>query len=240
MLKFSKYLLMMLLVCSFLHSQEAAKNEITIQLPQPEFKGKVSVEEAIKARRTVREFSEQVMTLKELSQLLWSAQGITGEITGHGLTFKLKTVPSAGALYPLNVYVSVKDKAVEGLAPGIYKYIPDTHSIKLVIEGDQTKRVEEAVLGQAISRANVTFIITSESYKTTKKYAERAVQYIYLEAGHLGQNLQLQGEAMGIGTWLIGAYWDGKLVDILKLSYMEIPVYVIAAGHKVVKTESPK
>jgi SagB-type dehydrogenase family enzyme len=232
MLKNIKYVVIVLFACGFLYSQEKVKSESVINLPQPEFKGKVSVEEAIKARRTIREFSEQIVTLKELSQLLWCAQGITGELTAHGTLFKLRTVPSAGALYPLNVYVSVREKGVEGLAPGIYKYIPDNHSIQLVVEGDQTLKVEEAVLGQSISTAPITFIITSESYKTTIKYAERAMQYIYIEAGHLGQNLQLQGEAMGFGTWLIGAYWDGKLVDILKLSYREIPVYVIAAGHK--------
>jgi SagB-type dehydrogenase family enzyme len=222
----------MFLFCGLSYSQEKAKNETIIQLPQPEFKGNVSVEEAIKARRTIREFSPQPATLKELSQLLWSAMGITGELVKGEKTFKLKTVPSAGGLYPLNVYVSVKEKGVEDLAPGIYKYNPEGHSIQLVIEGDQTKKLEEACVGQEIGTAAFTFIITAESYKTTKKYAERAVRYIYQESGHLGQNLQLQGEAMGFGTWLIGAYWDGKLVDILKLSYMETPVYVIAAGHK--------
>jgi len=230
MIKNITYFTLILLICAFLYPQEKIKSESIIKLPQPEFKGKVSVEEAINARRTIREFSQELITLKELSQLLWCAQGITGEHATKAI--KIRAVPSAGALYPLNVYVSVRAKSVEDLAPGIYKYNPEYHSIQLVVEGDQTLKLEEAVLGQTISTAPITFIITSESYKMTIKYAERAMQYIYIEAGHLGQNLQLQGEAMNIGTWLIGAYWDGKIVDILKLPYREIPVYVIAAGHK--------
>ncbi|MEM3389547.1 MAG: SagB/ThcOx family dehydrogenase, partial [Thermoproteota archaeon] len=163
-------------------------NATRLRLPEPRYESEVSVEEALLKRRSVREYARSSLTLQEVSQLLWAAQGVTDP---QGL----RTAPSAGALYPLEVYLIVGE--VESLAPGVYKYVPDGHEIIRVLDGDKRVSLAEAALGQAwVRNAAVDIVIASVYERTTRKYGERGIRYVHLEAGHAAQNICLQAVAL--------------------------------------------
>jgi SagB-type dehydrogenase family enzyme len=231
------FVLLAVFLCTVLYGEAEVKKDTVIQLPSPELKGTMSVEEAIQARRTRREYADTQITQKQLSQMLWSSQGITGEMKRYNL--KLRSVPSAGGLYPLKVYVAIREKAVTGIEAGIYLYEPEYNLIKQVVVGDKSAEITEYTDQPWVGNAPLCFFVTAEPRITMKKYWHRSMQYIYLEAGHLGQNLQLQGEALGMAVCLVGYYDDSKVSNLLNLSYYDIPVYIISAGMKV-KEESPK
>ena len=188
-----------------------------IALPAPRLKGEMSLEEILAARRSVRQFTEEELTLEEISQLLWAAQGITAAWGG-------RTAPSAGALYPLEVCVATAD--------GLYHYVPQGH--KAVVESRAELRGElwQAGLNQnAIREAPAVFVITSVYARTEKKYGERAERYVRLEAGHAAQNLLLQAVALGLGGVPIGAFYDDQVQSALSLPSDHEPLYLIPIGH---------
>jgi len=180
------------------HSKESRDNvpsqlmgQVSISLPKPRYDGGISIEEALLRRRSIRDYAAGSLTLQELSQLLWAAQGITG-------SGGLRTAPSAGALYPLEVYVVVGD--VEGLGMGVYKYRPQEHSIQKVVEGDCRSELAGAALGQScVERAAIDVVITAVYERTTEKYGEWGVRYVHIEVGHAAQNLCLQAAALDLG-----------------------------------------
>lgn len=154
-----------------------------IKLPLPQSKGNISVEEALTKRRSVREYKAVPLTLKEISQLLWASQGITSNWGG-------RVAPSAGALYPLEIYLVVGK--VEGLEPGVYHYRPASHSLIKVAEGDKRLALSNAGLGQScIKNAPINLVICAQYERTTQKYGERGRRYVYMEVGHAGQNIYL-------------------------------------------------
>ena len=154
-----------------------------IMLPKPRLYGNMSLEEAVFKRRSVREYSEEPLRLEDLSQILWAGQGITGS--------RFRSAPSAGATYPLEIYVVVKD--VEGLKPGVYHYIPTNHSLQLLKEGDYSYQLYKACINQRwILDARANLVITGIYGRTTSIYGERGVRYVHMEAGHVGQNIYLQ------------------------------------------------
>ena len=197
-----------------------------IQLPTPAFDGTVSVERAIKERRTIRDFRPRPLNMAQLSQLLWSAQGITDEKKG------LRAAPSGGARYPLDVYAVVGDGGVEGLEPGVYCYHPSKHTIELVTTGDKRRDVAGSSLGQVwMATAPVIFVITAEYERITRKYAERGVRYAQIEVGHVGQNIFLQSVALGLGAGIVGAFGDDEVAKAIGAPKKHEPLIIMPVGY---------
>ena len=196
----------------------------TIQLPEPRLKSEVSLEEALLKRRSVREYANLPLTLEDVSQLLWAAQGITVKWGG-------RTAPSAGALYPLEVYLVVGN--VENLAAGVYKYKPERHELVKVRDDDVRGELAKAALGQSwVKEGAIDIVIAAVYERTTKKYGDRGVRYIHMEAGHAAQNIYLQAVALDLGMVTIGAFYDDRVKDILGMPRNETPLYVIPVGRK--------
>lgn len=201
----------------------SAAGPALIQLPQPRLDSTTSVEAALAARRSIRSFANKPVALEELSQLLWAAQGITAP---RGL----RTAPSAGALYPLELFVVAGNVAT--LPAGTYQYKPVGHHLARVAEGDQRPGLADAALGQSpIRKAPVVIAIVADERKTTIKYGERGVRYVHLEAGHAAQNICLQAEALGLGSVVIGAFSDKDVASLLR-SPGQQPLYLIPLGRK--------
>jgi SagB-type dehydrogenase family enzyme len=195
-----------------------------IQLPLPNYDGNTSVEKALLDRRSVRNYSEGQLNLSELSQILWSAQGITDKTNG------LRTSPSAGALYPLEIYVAAAN--VKSLEPGLYKYNPHDHTLDLISEGDIRNDMSNASLKQgAITNSSAIIIITAIYERTSVKYGKRAERYVFMEAGHAGQNIYLQCVSLGLGTVMIGAFNDDALKKVLNLPDIEHPLALYPVGN---------
>jgi SagB-type dehydrogenase family enzyme len=194
-----------------------------IKLPEPVLDGAISVEKALAARRSVRNYAALPLTLAELSQLLWAAQGISNP---RGL----RTTPSAGALYPLEIY-SVAGN-VDGLASGVYKY--DCLNHVLVKTGDSDIRAElfDAALRQgSIKTAPLVMVICAVYQRVTAKYGDRGIRYTDMEAGHAAQNIYLQAESLGLVTVAIGAFHDSKVKKIVNLVKTEQPLYLMPIGN---------
>jgi len=197
-----------------------------ISLPKPALKGKVSIEETIARRRTIRRFTSEPLSLSQLSQLLFAAQGITEPIRGK------RAAPSAGALYPLEVYIVVGKGGVSGLSAGIYHYLVKNHSLELKMKGDFQKKISASALYQRwVATAPVIFVIAADYSRTTKKYKDRGIRYVHIEVGHCGENIALQAVGLGLGAGFVGAFWDGKLASSLALGKNEVPLYIIPVGH---------
>lgn len=208
------------------------KSKSIIQLPSPKYieVEPVSLRKAIESRRSIRDYSGQPMALGELSFLLWCTQGVK-EVTTRPAT--QRTVPSAGARHPFETYLLVN--RVEGLGPGIYRFIASKHALLAVsLEPGLTERVQDACIGQAlVKNSAVTFIWCAVAYRTTWRYVERGYRYIHLDAGHVCQNLYLAGEAVGVGVCAIGAFDDDKLNNLLGLDGVEqFAVYLAATGKR--------
>lgn len=191
-------------------------------LPQPRRSGPWSVESALGERRSVREYTGEALTRAELGQLLWAAQGIT-EAEG------LRAAPSAGALYPLEVYVAVG--AVDDLACGVYRYEPARHRLALVVAEDRRAGLAAAALGQECVRDGAAVIALAATYRrTTAKYGERGVRYVYMEVGHAAQNVLLQAVALGLGTVVVGAFDDRDVKRVLSMGPKEEPLCLLPVG----------
>lgn len=187
-------------------------------LPLPRLSGEKSLEEALAERRSVREFDDRPLTTAELGQLLWAAQGITRE-NGR------RTAPSAGALYPLEVYVAT--------AEGVFHYVPSGHKWTIHSQTDARPDLFQAALRQAaVRQAPAVFIVTAIYQRTAEKYgAERSPRYVHLEAGHAAQNLLLEAVALGLGAVPIGAFYDEEVQLVLDLPIDHEPLYLIPVGH---------
>jgi SagB-type dehydrogenase family enzyme len=204
-----------------LNVSEKPPQEI-IHLPTPAFESGVSLEEALTHRRSIRDFSAETISTTEISQLMWALQGITDQ-AGH------RTAPSAGALYPLEIYLLTVE--------GMYHYLPHGHQLTLNKKGDYRRGLYEAALEQvAILNAPAVFVITAVYERTSVKYGEdRSPRYVHLEAGHAAQNLLLQATALGLGGVPIGAFYDEQVKDVLSLPPDQQPLYIIPVGHLIVK-----
>lgn len=200
------------------------KDEII--LPKPLYKGKISVEEAMYKWKATRRFKEEPITLQQLSQLLWSSSGLTID----GITSATRVYPSAGAIYPLEVYIVCGN--VKDLHSGIYKYNHKNHSLELIKEGDYRKELTKAALNQFfISQAPVSFVWVAE-YEKTRWYGDRGrIRYIHIDLGHSAQNLTLQTVALGLGTVQVGAFNDDMVRNLLGLPKDKTPVYIMPVGY---------
>lgn len=197
----------------------------TIDLPEPELKSATSVEEALESRRSVRSYKDEPVTKAEVSQLLWAAQGITDR-------GRFRTAPSAGATYPLNVYV-VAGNNVEGLEAGVYKYNISDHKLELIENGDKRPELMKASLRQSsVGNAPFSIIITGIYGRTTGRYGERGKLYTHIEVGHAAQNVALQCRSLGLGTVYIGAFSPDDVADVIDADSNEIPFAVLPVGRK--------
>ena len=194
-------------------------------LPTPVHSG-LSVEDALRQRRSVRNYSSTPMTLADLSQLLWAAQGVTGKTFDH----LLRPAPSAGALYPYEIYVVAMN--VDSLDPGIYHYAVRSHELELVKKGKFRNEVSEAALEQKMmGDADVTFILSALFDRTRHRYGDRGFRYIYIEAGHISQNIYLQAVSLGLGSVAVGAFHDDKTNELIGVTGKnEAAIYMHAVG----------
>jgi SagB-type dehydrogenase family enzyme len=194
----------------------------TIKLPGPQYDSRSSVESALLERRSIRTFSDEPLTLAEVSQLLWAAQGVT-----HGRGFR--TAPSAGALHPLEIYIVAAK--VTGLATGIYKYKPGSHALLRVVEGDKRTDLCRAALNQsAVKNAPVIILFCAVYHRMTVKYGQRGISYVFIEVGHSAQNICLQAVSLGLGTVPMGAFHDDKVKKLLNCEESEEPLYLMPVG----------
>lgn len=197
-----------------------------IKLPEPLTNGKISVEQAIQQRRSVRDFTEESLKLEEVSQILWAAQGITEQNRGY------RSAPSAGATYPLDLYLVVKKDGVIGLKEGVYLYNPFEHKLENILKEDLSLNIKNAALGQSfIGDAPINIVITGVYDRTTSRYGERGKRYVHMEVGHVGQNIYLQAESLGLGTVVVGAFDDRAIKEILNLPQSNEPFYIIPVGN---------
>jgi SagB-type dehydrogenase family enzyme len=196
-----------------------------IQLPDPDYRG-MTVEEAIKKRRSVRNYSTGALSMNQLSQLLFAAQGITGKMYGQ----PLRSAPSAGALYPFELYLVVNN--VKGLSSGIYHYDVLNHAIVVIKSGDFSDHITDAGLKQdMLGEADVTFVLASIFDRVRHKYGERGYRYAYIEAGHISQNIYLQAVSLGLGSVSVGAFLDDKVNQLIGVDgQKEAAIYLHAIG----------
>ncbi len=195
-------------------------------LPEPKTKGPLSLEETLASRRTHRAFLAKPLLLEELAQLLWAAQGITGT------KGRFRAAPSAGALYPLDVYAVVGEASVQGLEAGVYHYLPSRHGLEQIVSADLRKQVAGACLEQMwMAGAPVSLVLTAEYRRIEGKYGSRGRRYAVMEVGHAGQNIFLQAEALGLGAGIVGALDDDGLAKVLHLPRAHEPLIVMPVGH---------
>jgi SagB-type dehydrogenase family enzyme len=196
----------------------------TITLPVPKYEGQISLEQAIKERRSIRSFKNKPLTLEIVSQLLWAAQGVTNE---EGL----RASPSAGATYPMEIYIVVGN--VNGLDAGVYKYDCSTHALLLVNGGDKRVELSDATLGQpSVRMGQIDIVICGVYERTDAKYGARAERYVHMEAGHVAQNIYLQSVVLGLGTVTVGAINDEEVQLVVGNKLGEHPMYVMPIGFK--------
>jgi SagB-type dehydrogenase family enzyme len=219
-------------ICINQTSANAANNNIvtrtgaqqmTYILPAPKTDGEISVEKALSNRRSRRDFQNKALSTDQLSQILWASYGISSP---RGL----RTAPSAGARYPLEIYAIIGN--VEGIEPGVYRYIPSEHKIVRTIDKDVRKELSEAALGQnmvAVAPASVFY--SAVFNRTTATYGERGLRYVYMDLGHSAQNIYLQVEALHLGTCAIGAFTDKMIRQVLELPANEEPLYLMPIGY---------
>jgi len=204
--------------CSADAEQEESDGKEIIALPKPSTDREMSLEKALAGRRSVRAFSEQDLTNEELGQILWAADGVNRPGT------KYRTAPSAGALYPLFLYAFTPD--------GIFRYIPESHSIERVKEGDYRKNLSDAALGQGSVRdAAIDIVVVARYSRVTGKYGKRGVRYAHIEAGHVAQNIHLQAVSLGLVSVPVGAFEDDEVNEIIGLPGGDEAVYIIPVGH---------
>ena len=193
-----------------------------IKLPAPYYDGNTSVEMALLKRRSIRSYSNEPLSLAEISQLLWAAQGIT-DSRGY------RTAPSAGALYPLEIYIVAG--RVRDVPAGIYKYRPHKHQLKKTVDGDKRAEVCRASLNQSsISDAAAVIVFCAIYERTTVKYGERGIRYVFIEVGHAVQNVYLQAVSLNLGTLVIGAFRDNELKNVMNFDLYEYPLCIMPVG----------
>jgi SagB-type dehydrogenase family enzyme len=217
-------------------AQENRESDV-IPLPDVRVESSLSVEEALAGRRSIRTYGAEALSLAELSQVLWAAQGVTERVeeTPDGFSWEwrggLRTAPSAGALYPLEVYVVVGD--VEGLEAATYRYLPVEHALEPAIPGDLRTALSQAAHGQNVIRtAPAVLVIGGAVARTAAKYGERAEQYVLIEVGAAAENVFLQCESLGLATVLVGAFVDREAREVLQLSDGEEAYALMPIGHR--------
>ena len=194
-----------------------------VMLPEPMKESKTSLETALLGRRSIRAYTNQALEIAEIGQLMWAAQGVNRP-GGY------RTAPSAGALYPLEVYLLAGQ--VDGLEAGLYHYLPEKHALKRLWVGDKRPELSAAALNQeSIANAPAVIVITAIYSRTMVKYGQRGEQYVHMEVGSASQNIYLQSVSLGLGTVFIGAFYDDQVQSALGLASEEIPLCLMPVGY---------
>lgn len=189
-----------------------------VTLPKPNLDGSMSLEQAVAIRRSWRDFRFQPLTLEQIGQLAWSAQG-------QGTKSKYRTTPSAGTTYPLELFV-VNEQ-------GLFHYLLGKHALEKLAGRDLRSALATAAWGQEfIEAAPLTMVFAAEFARTTRRYGKRGIRYVYMEAGHAIQNVHLQAEALGLGSVAVGAFDDASVSKVLSLSVNFEPVYMVVVGYR--------
>jgi SagB-type dehydrogenase family enzyme len=189
----------------------------TLALPPPSERAGLSLNEAIARRRSIRQYAARDLTLHEIGQLLWSAQGMTSSV------WHFRASPSAGALYPLELYVALRD--------GVFHYRPGSHELAALSPADVRTELEHAALDQScVGSAPCVIIVAGVLRRSTRKYGDRGVRYVHMEAGHAAQNILLQAAALGLGSVPVGAFEDERVAQLLKLDRGEQVLYLLPVG----------
>ncbi len=221
----------MVLMCPICSADTQPENSLI--LPAPRFDSDCSVETALNERRSIREFSDKPLLLKDLSQMLWAAYGITKPVENGPAFLRggFRTAPSAGGLYPLEIYVVVE--RVENLTPGIYRYNSREHTLEKRKSGSFSKLLSKAGLGQGMIRAAPAVVVYSAVFsRTGKKYGERGRErYVWMDAGHSAQNMYLQARSLNMGMCVSGAFSDPEVKTLLGMTREETPLYIIPMGY---------
>ena len=188
----------------------------------------MSVEEAIGKRRSVRDFTAESISQAELSQVLWATQGITEA------SWKLRSAPSAGATYPLEILIVCGKSSVDGIDEGVYNYVIADHTLTLHYDSDVRQELTSAASGQDyICQAAVDIVICAVYERTLMRYGRRGERYVHMEVGHAGQNIHLQAAALGLATVIIGAFNDEQVRQVLRLDKQYKPLYIMPVGKPV-------
>lgn len=191
--------------------------DTVVTFPKPDLKGSMPLEQAIAARRSRRYFSSKSLTLEQIGQLAWAAQG-------QDTRSRYRTVPSAGATYPLELFL-VTEQA-------LYHYLPARHALEKLMDEDLRPALSLAAWGQEfVAAAPVTLVFAAEFARTTGHYGQRGIRYVYMEAGHAAQNVHLQAEALGLGSVAVGAFDDTAVVRVLGLPKNLEPLYMVPVGY---------
>ncbi|MFW9986562.1 MAG: SagB/ThcOx family dehydrogenase [Candidatus Odinarchaeota archaeon] len=209
------------------------ENSKQIQLPEPQTQQGPGLWQLLNQRRSVRKFSSKAMTQEELSQILWATQGVTEPgVPAYGEMIGLRTAPSAGALYPVETYLCINN--VIGIDPGLYHYSIENRTLELIIKGDFGEALAKAALDQEmLAKGNVVVIWTAIFERSKWKYRQRAYRYVFLDAGHIGQNLALAAEGLGLGSCQVAAFFDNEVNHLLQVDgENESAIYLSVIGHK--------
>ncbi len=189
-----------------------------VTLPKPNLDGSISLGKIVAARRSWRDFRHRPLTLEQIGQLAWSAQG-------QDTKSKYRTTPSAGATYPLELFVVTEQ--------GVFSYLPSKHALERLMNQDVRSALASAAWGQEfIEAAPLTLVFAAEFDRTTRRYGQRGIRYVYMEAGHAAQNVHLQAEALGLGSVAVGAFDDASVSKVLSLPKNLEPVYMVVVGYR--------
>ena len=195
-----------------------------IQLPPPKAHGALSVEEALRKRRSVREYTDQALSLAEVSQLLWAGYGITSRPEGF------RTAPSARALYPLELYLAAGQ--VSGLPASVYRYVAETHALEPVRDGDVRQELAAATFGQAFVAHAAAIVSFAAVYDRTREaFGDDGKDYVHMDLGHAGENVHLQATALDLGTVVVAALRRDGVREALGLPEDQVPLYLMPIGH---------
>ncbi|AKB85246.1 SagB/ThcOx family dehydrogenase [Methanococcoides methylutens] len=193
-----------------------------VELPEPILESSISIEQTLAERRSVRSYSGESLSLSDVSQLMWAAQGLTQDRF-------FRTAPSAGALYPLEVYLVVGN--VDKMDAGVYRYVPSRHSMVKTLDGDRRDELCRVSLSQPqIRDAAAVVVITAVYSRIMVKYGNRGVRYAHIEVGCAAENIYLQGMSLGIGTCAVGAFEDENVAAIFDLPVDEEPLLLLPLG----------
>jgi len=204
-----------LVMISTVISQTETEEKKTIQLPAPKLDGAVSLEKTLATRRSIRQFSDRKFTMDQIGQLAWAAQGITEPKRG------LRTAPSARATYPIQLYLASPS--------GLYLYIPQSHSLQVLTETDLRGKLAERQV--AVTNAGCNFIIAAKVRNTAGQYGRRADNSMYLEAGHIAQNILLEAVSLGLAGVPVGGFDPNNVGKVCNLPSDQEPIYMVATGY---------
>jgi SagB-type dehydrogenase family enzyme len=191
--------------------------EKIIKLPEPRRDGSVSLEQAVAIRRSKRDFLAKALALEQIGQLAWAAQGQDSK-------GRYRTAPSAGATYPLELLLVT--------AEGVFHYLPGKNVLEMQTDKDLRAALAAAAWGQGfIGEAPLAMVFAAQFGRTTGRYGQRGIRYVYMEAGHCAQNVHLQSEALGLGSVAVGAFDDDAVREVLSLPDNFEPIYMVVVGH---------